>query len=260
MFLHTSDARPLEHNRDGFISPMRGEGQLGELACTYRLRYRDGADAAIPIRRRFQVGSFTKRWGENCLEAVAHHAPHSLRASHEQLRQGWGKSQTRVDEGDTTDFLAWLYAWENPRPDAALETLVCEPSSGVVVLFGVSAGAVDSHPLRWETRRKARLALPERTPFSFELNEAGLLDGVRLDLGQVISARPRPEYPDERWEESFNNELPGVLKQEVLLEYTAHAQAIFHLAGGARVPVSELEGGGGHDGSAAVSCRVFRPP
>ncbi len=260
VFLHTSDARPLESNPDGFISPMRGEGRLGELACTWRLRYRDGTEAAIPVRRRFQIGSFTKRWGENCFEAVAHHAPHALRASHEQLRQGWGKSQTRVDEGDTGDFLAWMYAWENPRADTAMDVLECEPSSGTVVLFGLAAGTVDSNPLRWETRRKALLTFPQGASFSYELDAAGLLEGVRLDLGQVISARPRPVYPDARWEEGFNNELPGVSGREVLLEYTAHAQAIFHLAGGARtaagarIPVSSVT-----DGSAGDHLRVVPP-
>ena len=244
VFLHTSDARPLEYRRDGFISPMRGEGRLGELACTYRLKYRDGTEAAIPVHRRFQIGSFTKRWGENCFEAVAHHAPHPLRASHEQLRQGWGKSQTRVDEGDAGDFLAWMYAWENPRPDAAMDALACEPASGTVVLFGLAAGTTESNPLRWDTRRKALLTLPEGAAFPYELDEAGLLEGVRLDLGQVISARPRPVYPDAQWEESFNNQLPGVSTREVLLEFTAHAQAVFHLAGGVRVPASALGSGG----------------
>jgi hypothetical protein len=143
---------------------------------------------------------------------------------------------------------------ENPRPDAAMDMLVCEPAAGIVVLFGLAAGTVDSHPLHWETRRKALLTLPEGAPFSYELDAAGLLEGLRLDLGQVISARPRPVYPDARWEEGFNNQLPGVSTREILLEYTAHAQAIFHLAGGARIPVTSVA-----DGSAADALRVVPP-
>jgi hypothetical protein len=42
VFLHTSDARPLNPGPGGIISPMRGEGQLGELACTYRVRFAGG--------------------------------------------------------------------------------------------------------------------------------------------------------------------------------------------------------------------------
>jgi hypothetical protein len=240
VFLHTSDTRPLEGGPGGIISPMRGEGQLGELACTYRVMFADGADAAVPIRRRFQVGAFTKIWGENCFEAVSHLAPHAVRPHHEQPRPSWGSSQTRVDPGDGGDFLAWMYAWENPRPDAAMDSLRCEPSTGTVVLFGVAAGTVDAHPLRWETRRKALLTVPEGVEFSYRLDDSGLLDMVKLDLGQVISALPQPVYPDAEWENGFNNQLPGASKHRVLLEYTAHPQAQFHFESGALLSVERL--------------------
>jgi len=240
VFLHTSDTRPLVGNPQGFISPMRGEGRLGELACTYRVRFGDGTDAAIPIRRRFQIGSFTKRWGENSFEAVAHVAPRPVRPPHEQLRPAWGSSQTRVDPGDTGDFLVWMYAWENLRPDAAMESLLCEPSSGIVVLFGIAAGTVDSHPLRWETRRKALLTLPADQEFCYHIDEAGQLEKVKLDLGQVISALPQPLYPDAEWETGFNNQLPEASKNRVLLEYTAHSQALFHFESGATLPVARM--------------------
>ncbi len=84
----------------------------------------------------------------------------------------------------------------------------------------------------------------------------GLLEGVRLDLGQVISARPRPVYPGAQWEQGFNNQLPGLSTREVLLEYTAHPQAVFHLAGGARIPVSSLAASSTADGRAGEGLRV----
>jgi hypothetical protein len=243
VFLHASDGRPLEMNASGFHSPMKGEGQLGELACTYRIRYGDGTEAALPIRRRHQIGCFTKRWGENCFEAVPYRKPRPVRASHEQLRQGWGWSQTRVDAADEATFLSWLYAWENPEPGLPMESLRIEPSLGTVVLFGISAGSVESNPLTWEPRRKALLTLREGAPFSFDLDERGLLAGARIDLGQVISALPRPIYPEGDWESSYNNQLPSPSKTQVLLEYTAHPQACFHLADGGTIPVSELREG-----------------
>ncbi len=240
VFLHASDVRPLETNAHGFHSPMAGEGRLGELACTYRIRYGDGTEAAIPIRRRREIGCFTRRWGENCFEAVPYRKPRPVRASHEQLRQGWGSSQTRVDAADEPAFLSWLCAWENPRPDLPMESLCAEPSAGTVVLFGISAGSVDSNPLVWEARRKALLTLREGERFSHDLDEQGLFAGARIDLGQVISALPRAIYPDGDWESSYNNKLPVSSTTQVLLEYTAHPEACFHLAGGRMVPVSEL--------------------
>ncbi|MGA2977596.1 MAG: hypothetical protein ABSF77_20015, partial [Spirochaetia bacterium] len=232
VFLHTSDVRPMEANEHGVYSPMRGEGQLGELACTYHAGFADGTDAAIPVRRRYQIGCFTRRWGENCFEAVSHAKPWPVRASHEQLRQGWGFTQTRVNSADFSELMLWLYAWENPKPDIPLISLRCEPGTGMVLLFGISAGSVMAHPLRWETRRKAILTLPEGAAFTPDLNENGLLKHVRLDLGQIISALPRPLYPDREWESGYNNALPELSKSQVLIEYTAHPEVSFHFSNG----------------------------
>ena len=239
VFLHTTDIVPLEPNEHGLISPMKGEGRLMELACTYRLRFADGAEIAVPIRRRHQVGAFTRRWGENCFEAVGHIRPHPIRPPHEQLRREWGSSQTRVDSADFPPFLCWLYAWENPKPDEPLSSLTLEPSHGTTLLFGISAGSVAAHPLRWESRRKSILTLEREAEFSFELDDAGLLRDITLDLGQVISALPRPLYPDHEWEGSDNNQLPEVSRYEMLIEFTAHAEARFHLPGGRTLAVAD---------------------
>jgi hypothetical protein len=241
VFLHTSDVRPMEANEHGFFSPMRGQGSLGERACAYGVSFADGTEAAIPIRRRFQIGCFTRRWGENCFEAVAHAKPRPLRPPHEQLGPYWGPSQARVDSRDDGDLQLWLYAWENPRPGIAMKALRLDPGEGTVLLFGLAAGSVASHPLRWETRKKAVLTLPEGAAFSHDLDDDGLLNGIRLDLGQVISALPRPLYPDGEWESSRNNRAPEVSKDQVLIEYTAHPEARFHLSDGGIIPAASLE-------------------
>ena len=70
VFLHTSDIRAIKENADGFISPMRGSGQLNEHAADYVLIYADGAEARSSIRRRHQIGPLERQWGENCFQAV----------------------------------------------------------------------------------------------------------------------------------------------------------------------------------------------
>jgi hypothetical protein len=251
VFLHTSDIRPMETNRHGLHSPMRGEGQLGELACTYRVHYADGSEAELPITRRFHIGAVTRRWGESCFEAVAHAKPRPMRQPHEQLRGDWGHAQTRVDPADLDGWVSWLWAWENPRPEQALDSILLEPSTGTVVLSGISAGQASSNPLRWETRRKALLSTGGVGAFSFELDERGLLAGIQLDLGQVISALPKPVYPNEQWEKSYNNQVPEAAASEVLVEYTAHPEACFHLAGGKQLPVADLAQSARRGGAAA---------
>ena len=97
--------------------------------------------------------------------------------------------------------------------------------------------------LRWRPRRKALLALPEGEQLDPTLDEHGLLARLRLDLGQVISATPQLVYPNANWVESYNNQLPVSAARHVLVEYTSHEDAAFHLSGGAIIPVAEIEAG-----------------
>jgi hypothetical protein len=242
VFMHTSDLRPVEPGPGGFISPMRGEGKLAEHAADYVMLYADGTEERVSIRRRHHLGTFQRLWGENCFEAVAHRKPHPLRASHEQLIAGWGWSQTRIASADEGPWVNWLWAWENPRPDQAIVGVRFEPVSGIVVVSAISAGNGSSFPLRWRTRRKALLTLPQGESFHPELDEQGLLQQVQLDLGQIISATPRLIYPDAAWSKSYNNQIPERSDDEVLIEYTAHPDACFHLSDGQVVPVAQVEG------------------
>lgn len=243
VFLHTSDIRPSEPGPGGFISPARGEGRLGELAATYTVIYADGQELELPIKRRHHVGPVVRRWGENCFEAVAHHKPHPLRPPHEQDGPDWGHRQMRASPADESEWVGWLWAWQNPRPEAAISGLRLAPQSGVVVVSGLAAGDATSLPLRWRPRQKALLTLPEGEPFAPTLDGHGLLAQIQLDLGQVISAAPQLIYPDDSWAESYNNQLPTSAARRVLVEYTSHEDARFHLAGGAVIPAAEVEAG-----------------
>ncbi len=246
VLMHTSDRRRLAANADGFFTPMRGQGQLGEHAADYVFLYEDGVQERVAIRRRHHIGAFQRRWGENCFEAVAHRKPHPVRASHEQLRRGWGQTQTRVASADNGRWVNWLWAWQNPRPDKAIVGVRFEPVSGLIVVSAISAGDVASLPLRWQTRRKALFYLPEGESFCPDLDEYGNLQQVQLDMGVVISAQPRLLYPNERWAKTYNNQLPERSAREIVIEYTAHPDARFHLVGARTmsertIPVSAVE-------------------
>jgi hypothetical protein len=241
VFMHTSDQRSIDPGPDGFISPMRGQGQLGEHAADYVILYEDGTEERLPIRRRHQIGAFQRRWGENCFQAVAHHKPRPVRAAHEQLASGWGQTQTRVDVADGGPWVNWLWAWENPHPEKAIAGLRFEPVSGFVVVSAVSAGRASSQPVRWRARRKACLTLPEGETFRPELDEQGQLQQVQLDMGQVISATPRLLYPNDRWAGTYNNQLPEPSETQILVEYTAHPDAHFHFSDGRTLPVAQVE-------------------
>ena len=227
VFQHTSDLRPLEEGRGGIISPMHGEGLLAEHAADYVILYQDGSEARAAIRRRRQIGAYRRRWGENCFEAVAHHKPQPRRAGHEQVAATWGWSQTRVVPADDGPWVNWLWAWENPYPEKTIIGFRFEPFAGTILIAAVSAGDVGEIPLRWRTRRKACLTLSEGETFRPELDQDGLLEQIQLDLGQVISATPRLVYPNDAWQDSYNNQLPELSAREILIEYTAHPKGLF---------------------------------
>ena len=75
-------------------------------------------------------------------------------------------------------------------------------------------------------------------------DQDGQLKQIQLDLGQVISATPRLIYPNDTWAETYNNQLPTLSAREILIEYTAHPQACFHLttkSGNQTIKLSEVE-------------------
>ena len=245
VFVHTSDARELKTDDRGFPQDKTGLGKLGERAADYVVIYADGTEEVIPIRRRYEIGAFQRHWGENCFRAVANTKPRPIRAHHEQTVFSWGRGESRAEAADAAYWVNWLFAWENPHPRKAIVGLRLEPKSGAVILSAVSAGKASSNPVRWQRREKAVLRLSRGEEFQPDLDEMGLLAQIKLDMGQVISARPRPLYANEEWEDSYNNKLPEVSERETLVEYTAHPDACFHLAGGKKVAAASLARGRG---------------
>ena len=57
---------------------MSGIGKLGQHAADYVFIYEDGSEVRVNIRRRYEVGTFSHRWGENCLNAVPARKPHPV--------------------------------------------------------------------------------------------------------------------------------------------------------------------------------------
>jgi hypothetical protein len=273
VFMHTSDLRPVVAGPDGFPRTMpptpnewtrRDGGRLAEHAADYVMLYEDGTEERVPIRRRRQLGAFQHAVRENCFEAVAHRKSHPIRASQEQLIAGWGWSQQRVEMAARRPWKNWLWAWHNPHPDKAISGIRFEPMSGTVVVSAISAGSASSQPLRWQTRHKAMLRLPEGEAFLPDLDERGNLAQIQLDMGVVISAQLRLLYPNDAWAASYENQPPIPSENEVLIEYTAHPDAHFHLLGSSGlpdehiIPVAEVECGPGRAPLQAVKMATQR--
>ena len=248
VFLHTTDKKDLAKNEQGLVVSRRGQGHLGEVVAGYTIVYADGTEVRETIRRRHQIGMFHRHWGENCFQSVPHSKPHSVQPIHEGRPPGddsprWGRRETRVSAADQAPWMNWLWAWKNPHPEKEIVALRFEPREGTVIVSAVSGGSASSHPLTWEPRRKAILKLPRDVKFDSTLGEGGLLSQVQLDMGQVISAEPVLLYPREDWPDSYNNKLPEISQDQILLEYAAHPDARFHVVEGETVPVSDVIAG-----------------
>ncbi|MBI4877381.1 MAG: CehA/McbA family metallohydrolase [Acidobacteria bacterium] len=55
---------------------------------------------------------------------------------------------------------------------------------------------------------------------------------MQIDMGQIISAQPRKDYPNGAWDGSYNNQVPEIRPNEVVVEYCAHPDARFHFESG----------------------------
>jgi hypothetical protein len=242
VFLHTTDIKPIHSDNSGFIRPMNGEGLLGEHIADYVIAFTDGTEVREAIRRRHQVGMLQARWGENCFQAVSQNKPFPTRVPSEQPSNNdsaW--AETHVAQPDRDEWTNWLWAWENPNPEKEIASLRFEPISGAIVVSGVSAGQASSQPLRWQRRQKALLKLPEKNDFQRDVESKGQWKQIQLDMGQVISIEPRTLYQNADWEQTYSNKMPEGRDSELLVEYTAHPDATFHLWDGSKIRVAELE-------------------
>jgi len=229
--------------------PYKCIGYTGEHAADYVFIYSDDSEARASIKRRHHIGGSFSIYGENCFEAVSHFKPRPLPGRKNDMvvneKWGWCQQQGTSSDDDERSGLSWLWAWENPHPEKEIVGLRLEPIAGNILLLAISAGQISSSPIRWQSRRKALITMPQGEKFDPALDEKGLLRQIQLDMGQVISAQPRPIYPNETWPETDNNSLPEMSSNEILVEYTAHPEAHFHLFGYSPVSVTDLENGQG---------------
>ena len=113
--------------------------------------------------------------------------------------------------------------------------MVLRPA-GESCVDGIAAIELTDHPLRPGTRRKLVAELGPGMRFS----GAGELDGVDLDMGTVISARPALDYDASTWRSVTPNVQPVASVTRALVEYAAYPAARLYL-GGHAAALSKLE-------------------
>lgn len=239
-FLHAvdDDSDPAEV---GLSSILERQGHLGQHTADYVVGYDDGTELTIPIIRRNEIGCIKY---EACVASMPHRKSVPVLSNREEPSRSYGWHEMRAPKHRIDPWMNYLFGWVNPEPEKAIAAIRIMPHSGVVLLSGITAGEVASNPFRWRERRKCILTFPGDHPFDPTLDEHGLVADIQLDLGQVISVRPRAEYSNDDWPNSPAFQVPDLSDVEYIVEYTSHEDAAFTLADGRQVPVAETEGQG----------------
>ncbi len=238
IFMHAADRYDLKKNASGFYEkPFRGIGLLNQEIARYVIIFEDGQELSLSVRNRYHIGMFQQIWGENCIESVAYQKPGPIDLRQPMANNEWGRAQTLAGWNDRGNWINWLWAWENPHPEKKVRGIRFEPLNQTPVLISaITLGNVKSNPLRWDTRKKALITLPE----NIVSGTTSLLSVIGIDLGQVISVTPRQVYPDKDWSGTYNNKVPEKSANEVIVEYAAHPDARLYLEGQEPLPLSGI--------------------
>lgn len=245
VFLHAADFKPNEPGADGIVPHHMGIPRLGETVAEYVLRYTDGTEHVVPIRRRFQINEFKTGWGNGGFECIPHTKPQSFRSSTDEFMRGqkathgWGNSLFNSYPGGVDcEMVHWLWAVENPHPDRDLISIAFVPKAGTVFVFGMTGSSLKSNPIRWDATKRVKLTLPK----GIELNEFGDCDDLDADLGCIALSFPSHDYGNHDWEKGYGNKPPVISRKTVVVEYTAHPQANLYFGKDCDLclPLSEL--------------------
>ncbi|MCL2352596.1 MAG: hypothetical protein FWC55_08710, partial [Firmicutes bacterium] len=232
VFLHASETQPQAAGEDGIVRNFRGPAPLMEHICDYAVRYADGSEVTVPIRSRMEINDMRTPWGQGPFLTVPHIRDKAIPTATDNFFAGlpgapWGGSQTRVYDG-WSELTQWLFAYENPYPDKPVIGMEIRKKDGNVFLFGIAAGDVASHPLRYGRRQKALLSLTGDPKDALNL--------VDIDLGHIISVTPQQVYENISWENSSAEDMPSVSEGKYIVEFDAHEDAILY-AGEERAPI-----------------------
>jgi len=249
VFMHTADIKEPVSNADGFIKPVSGNPMLGDAIGKYVLKTASGREYAQEITRRYQTTEITQPFGEGSFTAVPHFKPGPVFTTTDAMAMGiqqdvwWGDSQTRVRGAGASKACAYLFAMENPCIDEDIVSLSLTVNEGSrFILLALTACFTDINPLVWDTRKKLRVKAPAGQGLT------GMPDETDIDMGSIISVTPYQDYDNDNWGDSYNNKLPNVVKDEAIIEYTAHPDANLIIRGERFIPLGRVPDGNGTDG------------
>ena len=166
-------------------SEIASGGPLGLQVAEYVFRLSNGNEYRVPIRERFEIGSLPDVWGGAPFLAVSDESV-KLIARHEGPWDQAGKRQVEAIQARPRRFYLWT--WENPEPDAIVESLEIVPKGPRFIVAALTLGHVDEHPFARQGRRPVRIILksPNDAEKPFDLD-------ATVDRGDATYIHPLPQ-------------------------------------------------------------------
>jgi hypothetical protein len=156
----------------------------GQAVADYVFHLAGGAAATALIRERFEIQVVPPVWGRLPFLAVPDTSDYNL----PRFEGSWGEAGNRLTEharGGSAGYYLWC--WENPHPDRAVERIEFIPRGPRFIVAGVTTSDVDEHPFVRTPARPVRLVAKD--------GRGGVFD-VAVDRGVATYPQPLPGEDD----------------------------------------------------------------
>jgi len=157
---------------------------VGRTVAEYVFHLAGGEVTTAPIRERFEIQVVPPGWGRQPFLAVTDTSDHNL----PRFEGSWSESGFRLVEhamGWPAGYFLWC--WENPHPERAVERIEFIPHGTRFIVAGVTTSDVDEHPFVRAPARPVRLVAKD--------GRDGVLD-IDVDRGVATYPQPLPGEDD----------------------------------------------------------------
>ena len=170
-------------------------GPLGIAVADYVFHLSGGREERVGIRERFEIvvtaapGNFPSTVGRP-FRAMTD-GKHQLLPRKEGPWANIGRRQTEASLEEAKLYHLW--AWTNPEPEAAIESIEIVPGGPRFVIAGITLGQLDENPFAKQRRRPVKVTLDgdlAGEPFDVE---------VEVDRGVATYPFALPEASDEEF-------------------------------------------------------------
>ena len=159
---------------------------VGRTVADYVFHLAGGEAVTVPIRERFEIQVVSSQWSQSRLPFRA--VPDTSDGNLPRFEGRWDDAGGRLVE----HVMGWpagyyLWCWENPHPERAVERIEFVPRGGRFIVAGVTTSDLDEHPFVRAPGRPVRLVPGD--------GRGGVLD-IQVDRGSATYPQPLPGEDD----------------------------------------------------------------